>query len=427
MAAAAPPPSRSLDVWIDRRQVGQLREQGNIWAFRYAPEWLAQGFDLSPALPRTADGIVDGASLRPVQWFFDNLLPEEGSRQLMAQAAGVESADAFGLLQYYGPESAGALVLLQAGSGLPEPGLQPLSDDELSARIRALPRAPLAARSPKRMSLAGAQHKLPVVMHRDRLWEPVGSAASTHILKPDHERTDLYPHSAANEWFCMRLAAACGLPAPQVTLRRVPEPVYLVRRFDREGEGLDVRRLYALDACQALSLDPVFKYREATAARLGELVGLCRRPAATRLALFRWQLFNLLIGNGDAHLKNLSLLPDPGGHGMDLAPHYDLLSTAVYRAPDWGDAELVIPMGRARTVSRVGRDDVLGFATAIGIPAAAARREIGRMVEAVPTHGRALVQACSEGAEGPVDAGEARLLRQIVFGLVEDVVSGLRT
>jgi len=426
MEAPGPPPPRSLDVWIDRRKVGQLREQGNIWALRYTSQWQAQGFDLSPALPRAGGEIIDGASLRPVQWFFDNLLPEEGSRHLMAQAAGVDPADAFGLLQHYGPESAGALVLLPSGSDLPEPGLQPLPDEELSVRIRALPRAPLAARSPKRMSLAGAQHKLPVVLHQDRLWEPVGAAASTHILKPDHERTDLYPHSAANEWFCMRLAAACGLPVPQVSLRRVPEPVFLVRRFDREGEGLDVRRLYVLDACQALSLDPVFKYREATAARLVELVALCRRPAATRLALFRWQLFNLLIGNGDAHLKNLSLLPDPGGHGLDLAPHYDLLSTAVYRAPDWANAELIIPMGTARTFGSVRRDDVVAFAAAIGVPESAAQRETGRMIEAVHSHGRALAQACSEGADGPVHAGEARLLRQIVYGVLEDAVRALQ-
>src|SRR5690606_16571942 len=226
--------------------------------------------------------IVDGASQRPVQWFFDNLLPEDDARRLMAQAASVDPADAFGLLQHYGPESAGALVLLKAGSELPKPRLQLLTDEDLSARIRALPRAPLAAKSPKRMSLAGAQHKLPVVQYEGALWEPVGSAASTHILKPDHERSDLYPHSAANEWFCMGLAEACGLPVPETGIRRVPEPVFLVRRFDREGEGLDVRRLYVLDACQALSLDPVFKYREATAARLVELVALCRRPAATR-------------------------------------------------------------------------------------------------------------------------------------------------
>src|SRR5690606_39693790 len=63
----------------------------------------------------------------------------------------------------------------------------------------------------------------------------------------------------------------------------------------------------------------------------------------------------ILIGNGDAHLKNLSLLPDPGGHGLDLAPHYDLLSTAVYRAPDWANAELIIPMGTARTFGSVRR------------------------------------------------------------------------
>lgn len=426
MVTPTPPPARTLDIWIDGRKIGQLREQGNIWAIRYAPEWLENGFDLSPALPRARVEIVDGASQRPVQWFFDNLLPEDDARRLMAQAASVDPADAFGLLQHYGPESAGALVLLKAGSELRKPRLQLLTDEDLSARIRALPRAPLAAKSPKRMSLAGAQHKLPVVQYKGELWEPVGSAASTHILKPDHERSDLYPHSAANEWFCMQLAEACDLPVPETGIRRVPEPVFLVRRFDREGEGLDVRRLYAIDACQALSLDPVFKYREATAARMVELVGLCRRPAATRMALYRWQLFNLLIGNGDAHLKNLSLLPDPGGNGMDLAPHYDLLSTAVYRAPDWGNAELVTPLGMAGTSGSVRRKDVVSFAAAIGLPEATAQRELTRMIEAVHTHSRAMVQARIDDSKSPVDAGEARLLRQIVYGVVEDAVRALR-
>ena len=95
MEAPGPPPPRSLDVWIDRRKVGQLREQGNIWALRYTSQWQAQGFDLSPALPRAGGEIIDGASLRPVQWFFDNLLPEEGARRLLARSGvrEVESSD----------------------------------------------------------------------------------------------------------------------------------------------------------------------------------------------------------------------------------------------------------------------------------------------------------------------------------------------
>src|SRR5690606_15860828 len=349
-----------------------------------------------------------------------NLLPEEGSRRLLAQGVHLDPADAFGLLQHYGPESAGALALLAPDQKLPPPRLEPLPDALLSARIRALPRLPLSGDAPKRMSLAGAQHKLAVVLHQDRLWEPVGSAASTHILKPDHERVDDYPHSAANEWFCMRLAADCGLDVPAVSIRRVPEPVYLVRRFDRAGEGLEARRLYALDACQVLSLDAVFKYREATAERVAELVSMCRRPAATRLDLLRWQLFNLLVGNADAHLKNLSFLVEPDSGGMELAPHYDLLSTAVYRAPAWGDAALVIPMGAARVLGDVRRDDVVVFGNALGVPEQTTLRQLGRIAGGMRDRARRLVDAYEAGKHGKPLAGEARLLRQITWGVVEE-------
>lgn len=421
----AQPSPRRLDVWLDARKVGELREQGNLWTFAYEREWQASGFDLSPALRRADGEIVDGASLRPVQWFFDNLLPEEGARRLLAGDANLDPADAFGLLQHYGPESAGALTLLAPGQALPDARLEPLPDEVLSERIRALPRQALSQGAPKRMSLAGAQHKLAVVLHQERLWEPVGRAASTHILKPDHERVDEYPHSAANEWFCMRLAAACGVPVPAVEFRHVPEPLYLVRRFDREGEGLAARRLYALDACQVLSLDAVFKYREATAERLVELVSLCRRPAATRLALLRWQIFNLLIGNGDAHLKNLSFLLAPGTGGMELAPHYDLLSTAVYRAPDWSGAEPVIPMGAARTFGQVRRSDVVAFGAALGVPERTTLRQLEQVAGGMRGHARALVEAYEAGGYGTPWAGEARLLRQIAWGVVEDALGQL--
>ncbi|MFX9135241.1 HipA N-terminal domain-containing protein, partial [Acinetobacter baumannii] len=92
----------------------------------------------------------------------DNLLPEEGQRTLLAADAKVQAADAFGLLAYYGAESAGALTLMLPNAAqLPVGGLKPLPDAELSARIKALPQATLARNAVKRMSLAGAQHKLP--------------------------------------------------------------------------------------------------------------------------------------------------------------------------------------------------------------------------------------------------------------------------
>lgn len=411
---------RQLDVWLEQQRIGELYEQGNLWVLHYDPLWRDNGFDLSPALPRNAGEIRDGGSQRPVQWFFDNLLPEEGGRQLVAADAGINAADAFGLLQRFGPESAGALTLLSPGQQLPPPKLRPLSDAELSARIQALPRQPLSHGAPKRMSLAGAQHKLAVVFDQKQLWEPIGQAASTHILKPDHEQVDHYPHSVVNEWFCMRLAAACGLPVPEVQVRRVPDPVYLVRRFDREGEGLQVRRRYALDGCQLLSLDAVFKYQQANSATLRQLLDTTRTPAATRLALLRWQLFNFLIGNADAHLKNLSFLWSE--KGWELAPHYDLLSTAVYRAPDWGMETLVFPMGNAARFAEVTKAEVEAFGLSIGVPVKLTLLELDRLAKNLWREAQVLLQAYEEGITHQVDPGEARLLRQIVYGPITDAL-----
>lgn len=415
------PAPRTLDVWMDQTRIGELREAGNLWSFAYNVDWQASpdAFALSPSLPLAEGEIVDGASQRPVQWFFDNLLPEEGARTLLAQDAGVDSADAFGLLQRYGPESAGALTLLTPGEALPTGGLSPLSDEALSARIRNLPRVPLSHDAPKRMSVAGAQHKLAVVLDHGELFEPQGRTASTHILKPDHPQPDHYAHSTINEWFVMRLAAAVGLPVPEVALQRVPEPVYLVKRFDRVGDGAQARRRHVLDACQLLSLDKAFKYQQATAETLRELAELCRTRALTRQAIFRWSVFNLFIGNGDAHLKNLSFFPD--AKGVAIAPHYDLIGTSIYRDGAWGQAELVTPMGNAIRFGDVCRDDVHRFGEALGIPRAVSDRLLGEIRGKVNRLALALLEACEHDKELALLPGEARLLRQLVHGHMRDI------
>ena len=95
-----PLPPRELQVSIDEAPVGRLTEAANLWRFTYAPEWLgsAHRFPLAPALPLQDTAILDGSSQRPVQWYFDNLLPEEQQRTLMATDARVDGADAFALL-----------------------------------------------------------------------------------------------------------------------------------------------------------------------------------------------------------------------------------------------------------------------------------------------------------------------------------------
>jgi serine/threonine-protein kinase HipA len=416
-------PVRQLRAWFNDRQVGTLVDTGSVWSFQYTDAWLAdpRGFDLSPALRRRAEPIEDGGSARPVQWFFDNLLPEEEARRLLSREARIPPSDAFALLAWYGAESAGALTLLPPDE-LPAPGgLEPLPPEELSGRIRRLPRHSLTEGAPKRMSMAGAQHKLAVVLQHDQLFEPVGLTASTHILKPDHVDVEQYPHSVANEWFCMALAGALGLPVPPTTIRRVPEPVYLVERFDRQRVQGGILRRHVLDACQLLSLDRALKYQQATPSTMAQLVGACREKARTRQRLFRWLVFNTLVGNGDAHLKNLSFHVEPTG--ISLAPHYDLLATATYLpAGTWATAELSWRLGAATRFGDVRRSHLVEFGTEIGLPAGLAAKLLDEIRQPLPAAMDRMLQQLETHPAVELAAGELRLLRQVRFGLAEEML-----
>lgn len=101
---------RSLRASINETVVGTLQEVAGLWSFQYAANWLSnpRSFALSQHLPLRAESLVYGASKRHVQWYFDNLLPEEGQRILLARDAKLDEADAFGLLAWYGAESAGS-------------------------------------------------------------------------------------------------------------------------------------------------------------------------------------------------------------------------------------------------------------------------------------------------------------------------------
>jgi serine/threonine-protein kinase HipA len=433
-------PGRVLVAFVNDVPVGRLQEQDGLWQFQYDPVWLdAPGrFPLSPDLPLQRYPILDGSSRRPVQWYFDNLLPEEGQRQLLARDARIDGADAFALLAYYGAESAGSLTLLPVDTAPSVPGgLRPLADADLSTRIRQLPRVSLAQGAVKRMSLAGAQHKLAVVLTGDELAEPMGARASTHILKPEHPDRD-YPHSVANEWFVMRLARAMRLEVPDVQRRYVPEPVYLVSRFDRIQQEGDWQRRHVIDACQLLGLDRQYKYREGSIETLAQIARATRGAAVTRTRLFSWLVFNILTGNGDAHLKNLSFLVDQ--EGIRLAPHYDLVSTATwdtaaYDQQRWPNlTSLAWPVLGVDRFAAVNRELLLSAAQVLGIARGTAERLLTEQRDRIFDQALALLtQVEAENSEwigrhpelAPTLTGEARCLRTIVHGVIRDMVQRL--
>jgi serine/threonine-protein kinase HipA len=418
---------RTLITYLNSRRVGVLSEGNDLWRFEYDAEWLnsSASFDLAPGLQRASGLVVDGGSNRPVQWYFDNLLPEETLRETISKEAGLKGEDAFALLQYLGAESTGSLVLLPPDEApVQGAGLQPLSDLELSRRIRDLPRLSLNSGAPKRMSVAGAQHKLLVVYRDNDLFEPVGSEPSTHILKPDHLSAD-YPASVFNEFLTMRLADAVGLQVPSVHRRYVPEPVYLVKRFDRFSDGTGkTQRKHVIDACQLLNKSRTFKNTSANLKTLKECVEKCRNRAGARLGLFRWLIFNLMVANDDNHLKNISFVVS--SQGVDLAPSYDLLSTGTYHTrafadhrATWPNVQMMIPLPGSTTFGDVSRSSVLAAAEVLGLTKTIGERELDKMAESIPKALANLsVQIQAENKSLPESArvylgGEIRLLNTL--------------
>ena len=275
--------------------------------------------------------------------FFEGLLPEGGARLRLARTFRLDETDVFGLLREIGRDCAGALSLVPAGTDLAaesgKSGVEWLTEDELGKTIDELGERPLGVEPAHniRISLAGVQDKMAVVVDGDRIGLPVGLAASTHVLKPSsreqHRGRLVYPGLIANEAFCELLASRCGLSAPAFSLRMIAgEPALLIERYDRERRDGQVTRLHQEDFCQALGVRTLYKY-EADGGpgfdRFLELVRAWSSDVATDVdELIDRAALNYLVGNVDAHAKNYSLLRTRGG--IRLAPAYDIVSTHVY-------------------------------------------------------------------------------------------------
>jgi serine/threonine-protein kinase HipA len=190
----------------------------------------------------------------------------------------------------------------------------------------------LIANKEVRLSLAGAQDKVPVHLKDGSFYLPAGGAVSTHIIKPPMKN---FPDTVWNEYFCMKLASACKLEAAAVSLHIMSFPLLLIKRYDRQlSENGKLIRLHQEDFCQALGYMPEMKYESEGGPGFKACAELimqyCTRPAAEKDKLIKWTVFNFLIGNADAHSKNISLLYE--NNKISVAPFYDLLCTEIYPA-----------------------------------------------------------------------------------------------
>ncbi len=378
---------RSLTVWWGSDIVGRLAlDRHGAMRFTYDGGWIdsTSAPPISFSLPKQPKSF----SPRLCVPFFEGLLPEGTQRDGAAAALGVSSSNTFQLLVGLGAEVAGALSLLPEGEGIgggePTERPEPLSDDELAGLLDTIRTRPLLAGSGERlrMSLAGAQSKIPVVLVDDRIALPQPGEPTTHILKPPIADLD---GATENEAFAMRFAARLGLTVAPVRVEVVGgRPCLLVERYDRRSAADGrVDRLHQEDFCQALGILPERKYASDGGPGFPQCFDLirrvCTRPAAAVLGLLDAAIVQVLLGNADAHGKNYSLLRRPDGQ-IGLAPLYDLLSTVAY--PRYSPKFAMSIAGRSR-LRDFRRGDWNRFARRCGLGPPFVRQRVAELCDMV--------------------------------------------
>jgi serine/threonine-protein kinase HipA len=325
-----------LRVLLNNRLMGHLHKAATgAIEFRYDQSWLEweHALPVSLSLPLREDAFRGEA----VVAVFDNLLPDSDAlRKRVAENVGAIGTDAYSLLAAIGRDCVGALQFV-ADDGEHDDGFsgETVDDDSIERLLKGLAQAPLGLTRDDefRISVAGAQEKTALLLQDGTWLKPHGTTPTTHILKPQigelPNGIDL-SNSVENEYYCLKLAAAFGLPVNNAEIMTFGKTTALVverfdRRWTRDGRLL---RIPQEDCCQALSVPPTRKYQSDGGPDLKALFNLLKgsdEPAADQATVFKAQILFWLIGATDGHAKNFSIFLDPGGR-YHLTPLYDVLT-----------------------------------------------------------------------------------------------------
>ena len=331
----------ALPVKLNDLPIGtiSIKEKDEVYTFKYTDEWKQIGYEISPHLT-----FYKTISSGVIKRFLENLLPEGKGLDDLTSFTHISKNNIFGLVQAMGFETSGALCFGRTHKDT-TPLFRPITEKELTQRIDEIESKSIIIWDKKqRLSLAGAQEKLPVLLKDKELGLADGGLSSTHILKFQTKRNE---NIIVNEYFCMSLAKEAGLMVAEVSLRKYGEhPVLMVERFDRVVSKDTVKRLHIIDGCQMLDLPSSYKYERnfgsgrdveniregASFAKLFEIANICNVPATSKLQLLDWAIYTLIIGNADAHGKNISFFVNKSG--IKVAPYYDMLSIIMHEGVD---------------------------------------------------------------------------------------------
>lgn len=339
--------SQTLVLWANGERVGRwtVRARGDM-ELQYDQSWLTSpaGRPLSLSLPFNFGN--EPLKGDPVAHYFEGLLPDsEAIRKRVATRFKTGTTEAFDLLSAIGRDCVGALQLLEDGQ---EPtGLDHVEgvevDEELIERHLLEVITPdrfQGARDPDddfRISLAGAQEKDAFVRWHGKWLKPRGATPTTHIFKLPlglvGGRRANFSTSVDNEWLCLRLLAAYGLPTARADIATFgSQRVLVVERFDRSvaRDGSRLLRLMQEDFCQATGTSPLLKYENEGGPGLAELFNLVQQSTAAEQdlrTLMASQILFWMLRAPDGHGKNFSIQIQAGQAGrFRLTPLYDVMS-----------------------------------------------------------------------------------------------------
>ena len=347
---------RQLYVAMNGHEVGVLhRDASRTLRFQYSQGWLdtSSPTPISLSLPLSTEPY----SGEEVYNFFDNLLPDNDDiRRRMQTALGSDSTEPFDLLSRAGSDCVGALQLFDSSSmpDIRQVNATRVSDAQLAEMLRNYRQRPLGMAPEEddfRISIAGAQEKTGFLWYRNAWHRPRATTPTTHLFKlpigPTNYGIDLR-HSVENEWLCLKIAAAFGLPTPKTRIERFEDvTVLVVERFDRRwsDDRTWLIRLPTEDMCQSLGVSSAQKYESHGGpgmARVMDLLLQSQIPDEDRRTFFRACVVYWLLAAIDGHAKNFSVFLHARGR-CNLTPLYDVMS-AYPLAPKLSPAERTMAM-----------------------------------------------------------------------------------
>ncbi|ANS41047.1 type II toxin-antitoxin system HipA family toxin [Serratia inhibens] len=305
--------------------------------------------------------LMSSLRLPPV---LSNLLPEGALRSWLAQSLKTHVDEEFPLMAWTGANLPGALeARALAANEIPAWALTSRGELEAVQIDVGL--------ETQKFSLAGVQMKFSSLRKDGRFNISSQVGADSWIIKTP---STVHRNVPENEYTAMRLAQAIGVDIPDIELvavgqldnlpdiRLADEPyAYAIRRFDRSESG----RVHAEDFAQIFEIYAHDKYRGKNYEQIAAyLYDWGSDPLADVQQMARRLLANILLANGDAHVKNWSMIY-PNQTGVRLSPAYDIVTTRVYIP---GESEVALNMAREKRWAMISMQTFERWAERVGIP-----------------------------------------------------------